>query len=52
MTRSDSPELPSRGCFAPPPELSSLPEVWTMTIGFAKNNHHFEEIELFVHIVR
>ena len=31
MTRSDSPELPSRGCFAPPPELLPLPEVWSMT---------------------
>ena len=31
MPRSDSPELPSRGGFAPPSELLHLPEVWSMT---------------------
>ena len=39
----DSPELPSRGCFAPPPELLPLPEVWTMTIRFHKKESPFEE---------
>ena len=52
MTRSDSSELPSHDYFAPPPELSSLPEVWTMTIRFPKKESPFEEeIEFFVYIV-
>ena len=43
MPRSDSPELPSRGCFAPPPELLPLPEVWSMTVRFHKKESPFEE---------
>ena len=36
----DSPELPSRGCFAPPPELLSQPEVWTMSTLYIEAANH------------
>ena len=43
LPRSDSPELPSHDCFAPPPELVSLPEVWSMTTRFHDKESPFQE---------